>query len=57
MRTISLQNAMARLKRYSTSYGYVEAMQNYVALHTEDRKLMAYLTIKGVEEQLPRAFF
>ena len=36
---------------------YVEAMQNYVALHTNDRKMMVYLTIKGIEEQLPADIF
>jgi DNA-binding LytR/AlgR family response regulator len=36
---------------------YVEAMQNYVALHTEERKLIVYLTIKGIEEQLPPGIF
>jgi DNA-binding LytR/AlgR family response regulator len=36
---------------------YVQAMQNYVILHTEDKKLMVYLTIKGIEEQLPPGLF
>ena len=36
---------------------YVEAMLNYVILHTEDRKLIAYLTIKGIYEQLPTSTF
>ncbi|MBA3647415.1 MAG: response regulator transcription factor [Chitinophagales bacterium] len=36
---------------------FVEAMLNYVVLHTEDRKLIAYLTIKGIEEQLPGSIF
>lgn len=36
---------------------YVEAMQNYVILHTEDRKLVTYLTFKGVEERLPASRF
>lgn len=36
---------------------FIEAMQNYVILHTEDRKLIAYLTIKGIEEQLPNNLF
>jgi DNA-binding LytR/AlgR family response regulator len=36
---------------------YVEAMQNYVTLHTDERKLMVYLTIKSVEEQLPPGIF
>ena len=36
---------------------YVEAMMNYIVLHTEDRKLMVYLTIKGIAEQLPENTF
>ncbi|MDR3681200.1 MAG: LytTR family DNA-binding domain-containing protein [Flavipsychrobacter sp.] len=36
---------------------YVEAMLNYVVLHTDTRKLIVYLTIKGVMEQLPSEFF
>lgn len=32
---------------------YAEAMLNYVMLYTMARKLMAYVTIKGLEEQLP----
>lgn len=36
---------------------YVEAMMNYVVLHTETRKLVVYLTIKGILEQLPADIF
>ncbi len=32
---------------------YVEALQNYVAVYTRERKHLSYLTIKSVEEQLP----
>ncbi|HTR28385.1 MAG TPA: LytTR family DNA-binding domain-containing protein [Puia sp.] len=32
---------------------YAEAMMNYVMLYTATRKLMVYVTIKGLEEQLP----
>jgi DNA-binding LytR/AlgR family response regulator len=32
---------------------YIEAMANYVTLYTADDKLVVYLTIKGVLEQLP----
>jgi len=32
---------------------YVEAMLNYIVLHTETQKLMVYLTLKSVAEQLP----
>ena len=36
---------------------YVEAMLNYVVLHTENTKMIVYLTIKGIEEQLPGNIF
>jgi len=32
---------------------YAEAMMNYVMLYTNSKKLMVYITIKGLEEQLP----
>jgi DNA-binding LytR/AlgR family response regulator len=36
---------------------YVEAMQNYCILHTPARKLIAYITLSGLEEKLPIAKF
>ncbi|HXS38035.1 MAG TPA: LytTR family DNA-binding domain-containing protein [Flavipsychrobacter sp.] len=36
---------------------YVEAMANYITLYTTKGKLIAYLTIKGILEQLPSEFF
>ena len=36
---------------------YAEAMLNYVMLHTSSRKLMVYITIKSLEEQLPPEIF
>lgn len=36
---------------------YVEAMLNYVILHTENKKMIVYLTIKGITEQLPADIF
>lgn len=36
---------------------YVEAMLNYVVLHTESRKLIVYLTIKSILDQLPVSQF
>jgi DNA-binding LytR/AlgR family response regulator len=36
---------------------YVEAMLNYVVLHTEDKKMIVYLTIKSIAEQLPETMF
>jgi len=32
---------------------FVEALQNYVAVHTRDGKLISYLTFKSVEDHLP----
>jgi DNA-binding LytR/AlgR family response regulator len=32
---------------------YVESLQNYVTIHTKDRKLITYLTLSGLESQLP----
>jgi|SRR5215203_3185152 len=36
---------------------YVEAMLNYVILHTETKKMIVYLTVKGIAEQLPSGKF
>jgi DNA-binding LytR/AlgR family response regulator len=36
---------------------YAEAMMNYVMLYTNARKMMVYITIKGLEEQLPAERF
>ena len=36
---------------------FVEALQNYVAVYTGEKKYISYLTIKSVEEQLPAAQF
>ena len=32
---------------------FVEALQNYVVIHTADRKLITYITLAGLEQQLP----
>ncbi len=32
---------------------YIEAMANYITLYTTDRKLIVYLTMKGIQEKLP----
>jgi DNA-binding LytR/AlgR family response regulator len=32
---------------------YLEAMGNYVTIHTKDRKFIVYLTLKGIEDYLP----
>lgn len=36
---------------------FVEALQNYVAVHTLTRKFITYLTFKGVEDYLPAERF
>src|SRR5437773_1121358 len=36
---------------------FVEALQNYVTIHTADKKYITYLTFKSVEEYLPRDSF
>jgi len=36
---------------------YAEAMLNYVMLYTSTKKMMVYVTIKGLEEQLPSNIF
>jgi DNA-binding LytR/AlgR family response regulator len=36
---------------------YIEAMLNYVVLHTESRNMIVYLTVKGILDQLPAARF
>jgi DNA-binding LytR/AlgR family response regulator len=36
---------------------YAEAMMNYVMLYTSSKKMMVYITIKGLEEQLPAEMF
>jgi two-component system LytT family response regulator len=36
---------------------YVEGMANYIIVHTAQKKYIAYLTFKGIEEQLPPQLF
>lgn len=36
---------------------FVEALQNYVAIHTTTKKYITYLTLKTLEEQLPGGYF
>ena len=36
---------------------FVEALQNYVAVHTTDKKYITYLTFRSIEEYLPAARF
>jgi len=36
---------------------YIEAMANYVIIHTRQKKFITYLTFSGIEEQLPSHLF
>ncbi len=36
---------------------YFEALGNYVIIHTENKKIVSYLTMKGLETQLPQGSF
>ena len=36
---------------------FVEAVQNYVTVHTKEKKLMTYLTFHSIEEFLPSSVF
>lgn len=36
---------------------FVESLQNYVVIHTAERKYITYLTLSAVEEQLPQQQF
>jgi DNA-binding LytR/AlgR family response regulator len=36
---------------------YIEAMSNYVIIHTRQKKYITYLTFSGIEEQLPAQLF
>ena len=36
---------------------YIEAMSNYIIVHTKQKKYVAYLTFKGMEEKLPNKLF
>lgn len=36
---------------------YFEALGNYVTIHTTTKKIVTYLTLKGIEEYLPKDFY
>lgn len=44
-------------KVYYNDLLYAEAMLNYVMLYTVSKKMMVYITIKSLEEQLPADIF
>lgn len=45
------------LRIYYDEIVYAEALQNYVAIHLQDRKLITYLTLTLLENQLPATHF
>lgn len=36
---------------------YIESTGNYIHIHTKDKSIMAYLTLKGIESELPPSGF
>jgi len=36
---------------------YIQALANYVVIHTQQRKYVTYITFKGIEERLPQDSF
>lgn len=36
---------------------YIESMSNYVIIYTKDKKIVSYLTLKSIEDQLPQGQF
>jgi two-component system, LytTR family, response regulator len=44
-------------KVFYTDLIYAEAMMNYVMLYTISKKMMVYVTIKSLEQQLPAGIF
>jgi DNA-binding LytR/AlgR family response regulator len=39
------------------SVSHIEALQNYVIIHTNEKKYITYMTFKGIEESLPDGKF
>jgi DNA-binding LytR/AlgR family response regulator len=48
-----IRSASSYEKVFFNEILFIEASQNYMTIHTEKGKLMALLTIKSLEEQLP----
>jgi DNA-binding LytR/AlgR family response regulator len=36
---------------------YIEALQNYIAIHLDSKKLISYMTLSNMEKQLPENLF
>lgn len=47
----------ALVKIMYTDILFAEATQNYVTIHTKDKKYLTHLTFKGIEENLPASEF
>jgi DNA-binding LytR/AlgR family response regulator len=54
---IFIKSGTTLKKIFYTDILFVEALQNYVAIHTKDKKYITYLTFKSIEENLPPADF
>ncbi|HMI64002.1 MAG TPA: LytTR family DNA-binding domain-containing protein [Puia sp.] len=54
---IFIKSGSTLKKIFYTDILFVEALQNYVAIHTRDKKYITYLTFKSIEENLPPADF
>jgi DNA-binding LytR/AlgR family response regulator len=52
-----IRSASSYEKVFFNDILFIEAAQNYMTVHTEKGKLMALLTIKSLEEQLPSGKF
>jgi DNA-binding LytR/AlgR family response regulator len=52
-----IRSASSYEKVFFNDILFIEASQNYMSVHTEKGKLMALLTIKSLEEQLPTGKF
>jgi DNA-binding LytR/AlgR family response regulator len=52
---IKADNKLVRI--YFDDILYIEALQNYVSIHTQSKKYITYLTFKSIEEYLPTERF
>ena len=52
---VKVDNSLEKI--FFDELSYAEARMNYILLHTPDRKLIVYLTLKGLLESLPASRF
>ena len=52
---IKTDNRLLKIK--FDEIAFVEALQNYIAIHTADKKYITYLTFKALEDSLPGEHF